>query len=39
MKQPIRLILGGMEGKVFIIPAASHLLPFSFTGDELNIKP
>ena len=39
MKHPIRLILGGMEGKVFIIPSASLLLPFSFTGEELNIKP
>ena len=34
-KQPIRLILGGMDGKVFIIPKASLLLPLAFSGDEL----
>ena len=27
----IRLILGGMEGKIYIIPEASFLLPFGFT--------
>jgi cytidine deaminase len=31
----IRLILGGMEGKVFIIPKSSMLLPLAFTSDEL----
>ena len=36
VKQPIRLILGGMEGKVIIIPKASMLLPLSFTGDDLK---
>jgi len=35
-KKPVRLILGGMEGKVFIIPSASLLLPFAFTSDELK---
>ncbi|HWR34211.1 MAG TPA: cytidine deaminase [Chitinophagaceae bacterium] len=35
LKKPIRLILGGMEGKVYIIKTASLLLPFAFTGDEL----
>jgi cytidine deaminase len=35
-KQPIRLILGGMEGKVFIIPRAGLLLPLAFTSDELS---
>ncbi len=35
LKQPIRLILGGMEGKVYIIKTASQLLPFAFTSDEL----
>ncbi len=35
LKKPIRLILGGMEGKVFIIKTASLLLPFAFTSDEL----
>jgi cytidine deaminase len=36
VKQPIRLILGGMEGKVFIIEKASLLLPLAFTGEELK---
>lgn len=34
--RPVRLILGGREGKVFVIPRASLLLPFAFTGDELK---
>lgn len=33
--KPIRLILSGQEGKVFIIPTASYLLPFAFTKSEL----
>ena len=36
VKQPIRLILAGMEGKIFVIPKASSLLPFAFSGDELK---
>jgi cytidine deaminase len=32
----IRLILGGAEGKVFVIDKASLLLPLAFTGDELQ---
>ena len=36
VKHPIRLILGGMEGKVFVIPKASSLLPLAFTGGELG---
>jgi cytidine deaminase len=32
---PIRLILGGLEGKILVIPDASSLLPLAFTGDEL----
>ena len=32
---PIRLIMSGMEGKVFIIPNAAMLLPLSFTSDDL----
>lgn len=32
---PIRIILSGQEGKVYIIETAAHLLPFAFTGDEL----
>ena len=35
LKKPIRLILGGMEGKVFVIRTASLLLPFAFTSEEL----
>jgi cytidine deaminase len=34
--QSIRLILSGMEGKIFIIPQASLLLPLSFKGDVLK---
>lgn len=34
--QPIRLILGGMEGKVYIIPNAGILLPLSFSGDDMK---
>ncbi|MEO6314710.1 MAG: cytidine deaminase [Chitinophagaceae bacterium] len=33
---PIRLILGGMDGKVFIIEKASLLLPLSFSGSDLH---
>lgn len=36
LKQPIRLILGGMEGKIWIIPQASSLLPFGFSGEDLK---
>ena len=36
VKHPVRLILGGMEGKVFVIPKASSLLPLAFTGEELS---
>lgn len=34
-KKPIRLILSGQEGKVYVIKTAHHLLPFAFTSDEL----
>jgi cytidine deaminase len=34
--EPIRLILGGMEGKIYIVPEANFLSPFGFTGDELK---
>lgn len=34
--QPIRLILGGQEGKIFVIKTASSLLPFAFSGSELG---
>jgi len=36
MKHPIRLILGGMEGKIFVLPNTSLLLPLAFTSDELK---
>lgn len=36
LHHPIRLILGGMEGEVFVIPKASSLLPFAFSGEELG---
>lgn len=34
-KKPIRLILGGMEGEVYIFEAASNLLPLQFSGEDL----
>ncbi len=34
--KPIRLILSGQEGKIFIIKTASYLLPFAFTSKELK---
>ncbi len=36
VKHPIRLILGGMEGEIIVIPQANVLLPLSFTGDDLK---
>jgi cytidine deaminase len=33
---PIRLILGGLEGKIYIIPEANKLLPLSFTSDDMK---
>jgi cytidine deaminase len=36
VNHPIRLILGGMEGKVYIIPKASILLPLAFTSEQLK---
>jgi cytidine deaminase len=35
LQKPIRLILAGQEGKVYIIRTASLLLPFAFTSGEL----
>ncbi len=35
MQHPIRLILGGMEGRIYIIPSATFLLPFSFTSQDM----
>ena len=36
VKQPIRLILSGLEGKIYVIKKASQLLPLSFGGDDLK---
>jgi len=36
LQHPIRLILAGMQGKVFIISKASLLLPLSFGADDLK---
>jgi cytidine deaminase len=33
---PIRLILAGQSGKIYVIPKASLLLPFGFSGEDLN---
>lgn len=33
--KPIRLILGGQEGRIIIVETAKMLLPFAFTSDEL----
>jgi cytidine deaminase len=35
-QQPIRLILSGMEGKVYVIPKASLLLPLSFGKENMK---
>lgn len=37
-KHPIRLILGGKEGKIWVIPRSGLLLPFGFTGEDLGGK-
>jgi cytidine deaminase len=36
VKQPIRIILSGLEGKIYIIKKASQLLPLSFGGEDLK---
>lgn len=33
---PIRLILGGLEGKVFVIAQAGLLLPLSFSAEDIR---
>jgi cytidine deaminase len=35
VNSPIRLILGGFEGKVYVVEKASMLLPLSFTSKDL----
>jgi cytidine deaminase len=34
--KPIRLILGGLQGKIYIIPGSNALLPLAFTTMELQ---
>lgn len=36
VKQPIRLILSGMEGRVYVIEKATNMLPLSFGGTDLK---
>ena len=36
LNKPIRLILSGQEGKVFVIKSSNLLLPFAFTSKELG---
>ncbi|MDD2791574.1 MAG: cytidine deaminase [Sediminibacterium sp.] len=36
LKHPIRLILSGMEGEVYILPDAAQLLPLSFTSNDMK---
>jgi cytidine deaminase len=36
LHHPIKLILGGMKGKIFVIEKASQLLPLGFTSEELG---
>jgi cytidine deaminase len=36
LKHPIRLILSGSEGKIFIINKAGFLLPLAFTGEWMK---
>lgn len=33
---PVQLILGGIEGPVYVIDSASRLLPLAFTSEELR---
>jgi cytidine deaminase len=33
--KPIRLILAGQEGKIYVVNTVKFLLPFAFTSDEL----
>jgi len=35
-KSPIKLVLAGMKGKIFVIEKASQLLPLAFTSGELK---
>jgi cytidine deaminase len=33
---PMRLIMGGLEGKIYIVQSAAQLLPFCFTSEDLK---
>lgn len=35
VNHPMRIILGGQSGKVYIVEKAGHLLPLSFTAQDL----
>lgn len=35
-QQPIRLLLAGNEGKIFIVSKASSLLPLGFSSEDMN---
>lgn len=36
MKSPIRVLLGGMKGNIYVIDSVSQLLPIAFTSEELR---
>lgn len=36
VNHPIKLVLGGMTGPVYVIDSASRLLPLAFTSEELR---
>lgn len=36
VNHPVQLILGGMEGPVYVIDSVSRLLPLAFTSEELR---
>src|SRR6187399_1549294 len=36
VKKPIRLILAGFEGKIFVFEKASQLLPLGFTSEDMS---
>lgn len=36
VKHPIRILLSGMEGEVYVIKSARELLPFAFTDSNLD---
>lgn len=35
-QSPVRLILSGMEGPIYVFSDNAHLLPFSFSGNDLG---